>query len=500
MALYFTDFQKLWNDKRFFAQLPPKSHLGRKPSDGTLVGDVLAVATELVGHAYSLGTLSDPVQLSKDLEVYEILPVLSQQSSFFWDRAARPLASQLATAKYPIRSQASHLIFWWARIGGLMGVPVLEDRVGCQELSATTDGSNIEFSWSIPFNSDPLQESNRRVRFSIDPYHPEGGYRMAGGGILNYLLTEEGSMGLIKPEAGSKDWKNKIEKWLFPDIDDTEICVDGSTYGVAFDMAPTGVINLKLYYVPPLPPAPGVEPTTRVTLYRMEQNLEPMRCLFKELHPSLEAPFQALFDYVSLDASGKDAAMKLGIVAFDITKPEKNRLKVYLSADRMKLKDIISDMTLGGRVAGPRIDDAMKNLERFFMHLFPYANEEDPELKIINPYGPNPDGILGRKGMHMVYYYEFFIGEPVPYSKIYFFMDALSKNDYETAKSTEMFLKEAGKPGEEGWMVDALAHAYSHRPLEKRNGLHTAVGFAMKPRGWEVINYYTPEFYAPDRV
>ncbi|KAG6848991.1 hypothetical protein H0H93_012160 [Arthromyces matolae] len=508
MALYTTDFQKLWRDGRFFAQIPVHSILHDKaPSDGTLVGEVIAVANQLVGGAYKLGNVSPSFKPSKDLEVFEvltqasipiqILPTLSEQSTYFWDRAARPLASQLATARYPIRSQASHLVFWWARIGGLMGVTSIEARVGCQGTSATTDGSNIEYSWSIPRTTDPLADSNRKIRFSIDPYHPEQGHRIPGGGVLDYLLSDEGSLGLIQNEPGNKEWKRIIEQFLFPDVTSEE-SLDGTTYGVAFDMTPSGAIGLKMYYVPPLPPPAGVESKTRVTVYRRAANLEPMMNLAYDLHPLLKAPFRALIDYTNNE--GKSGGMAFSIIAFDIARPEKNRVKLYMKIDRTKLSDIISDMTLGGRITGPQIEDAMANLTKFFKRLFPYVNDEDPELKVL-PLKPEPNGIIDpRKTLHMLYYYEFVIGEPLPYAKVYFFMDRLGTNDYETARATELFLRDAGKPGEEGWMVNGLAHAYSHRPLEARTGIHTAVGFATKPRGWEVINYYTPEFFATDRV
>ncbi|KAG6850009.1 hypothetical protein H0H93_002458, partial [Arthromyces matolae] len=300
-------------------------------SDGSLAGDVLSVAADLVGSTYQLGTIPSPFEPTGNLEVYEaltcILPTLSEQSAFFWERAARPLASQLATARYPIRAQASHLIFWWARLGGLMG-PTTR-RGGGQELSLTSDASNVEFSWAIPPTSNRKEESNPRVRFSIDPFHPERGHRMAGGAFINYLCSAEGGMGLVKSEPGCTLWKEIIEKWLFPDIKSTEEFVEGSAYGVAFDLEPSGAINLKGYYVPPLPPSAGPNPQTRVTSYRGRPiSPELMLRLTKDLHPSLEAPMNALFDFLySLDLDVRKG-MVLHMISYDLTRPEKNRLKM----------------------------------------------------------------------------------------------------------------------------------------------------------------------------
>ncbi|KAG6837583.1 hypothetical protein H0H93_006997 [Arthromyces matolae] len=417
MTLYATDYQALWKDGRFFAQLSaPSANTEKTPSDGTLVGEVSAVATDLLGRAYQLGSIPCPFEPAKGFEVYEaltaILPTLSGQSAFFWDRGARPLASQLATAKYPIRSQARHLIFWWARIGGLVGVTSLQARCGAQAISATSDGSNLEFSWAIPRNTDPSEESNRMVRFSVDPYHPELGHRMAGGPVIDYLCSPEGNMGLVNVESGCTKWKDILEKWLFPDIKSTEEFVEGTTYGVAFEMEPSGAINLKVYYIPPLLPRPGITPRSRATCYRRMEDLKAMRNLAKQLDPSLEAPMEIFVDY--LETLSNDAKMKLTMFACDVSRPETNRLKVYLLSRQTKFKDIVHDLTLGGQISGPKIDNAMANFSTFFKHFFPYKENGDVYLKVRDSKQPNLDG----KDIFMMYYYEFFVGEPVPYPKV----------------------------------------------------------------------------------
>ncbi|KAG6849526.1 hypothetical protein H0H93_007776 [Arthromyces matolae] len=384
MSLYNIDWQAYWKDG---PQLPVR----RSPqlqvlSDGTLVQEVTAVAKDLLCGAYELGTVSLPFEPTENLEVYDaltmILPTLSEQSTFYWHRAARSLASMLATAKYPIRAQASHLIFWWARLGGLMGPTSIEARVGEQLDSTTSDGSNLEFSWAIPQDTDPSHESNRRVRFCIDAFHPERGHRIAGGAILDYLWSPEGNMGLVKNEPGSKDWKDILENWLFPDLKSTEEFVEGNTYMIAFDLEPSGGITLKIYYIPPHLPAPGTQPKNRVATYRVTDDLEPFVQLSKRLHPSLEPACKMFVDFVRGD--GKESHMKWFMVAVDVTKREKNRLKVYVLSQRTTLKDMIYDMTLGGKISGPQIDDAMANFSKFFAHLFPYVNDSHTNIQLQN--------------------------------------------------------------------------------------------------------------------
>ena len=108
------------------------------------------------------------------------------------------------------------------------------------------DGSNTELSWQIPANTDPNEESNRRVRFAIDPFHPETGLRLAGGGIIDWLWGE-GGMGLIDHE-GTKEWKDKMEKWLFPNLPSSTTPVPGCHYavGTCSGLAPDTCADVEL--------------------------------------------------------------------------------------------------------------------------------------------------------------------------------------------------------------------------------------------------------------
>ncbi|KAG6907709.1 hypothetical protein DXG01_007727 [Tephrocybe rancida] len=513
MSLYDVNWPKLWKDGRYFAQPPQPKTQTQKPSDGTLVGEILAVATDLLGGAYELGAVTLPFEPEEHLE---ILPTLSEQSAFWWARAARALASQLATAKYPIRAQASHLVvgplhvflllsgltllslqFWWARLGGLMGVTSMQARTGDQHDTSSFDGSNLEFSWVIPHDTHPSEACNRKIRFAIDPFHPERGHRVAGGAVVDYLWSEKGGMGLVKKGEGSKDWKDIIEKWLFPDIEDSGEFVEGTTYSIAFDLDPSGEIELKQYYMPPNPPLPGTKPKSCVAAYRGTDDLERFKGLARDLHPSLESPLQLIIDFVQ--RNGKESKMKWVMVACDVTRSEKNRLKLYILSERTKLKDMIYDMTLGGQIAGPRVDEAMANFSKFFIRLFPHAGTEEPQFQLRrNVHGEDESGPLRRNDVRMMYYYELFVGQSVPFSKIYFFMDHFSKNEYDTAQATELFFKDVGKPGDEGWITKALAHAYPHIALNKKNSIHTVASFGTKPTGWDITNYYSPEFFAPE--
>lgn len=136
----------------------------------------------------------------------------------------------LSTAQYPVHSQTSHLVFWWARLGGINGVTTLGTTKETRT-EFTRDGSCTEFSWVLPRTTDPTTPCNRKIRFSIDPFHPEMGKRLAGGATTDYMWSAVGGMGLVS-QKGGKEWRDVMEKWLFPDLESTEQIVPGCTYFV----------------------------------------------------------------------------------------------------------------------------------------------------------------------------------------------------------------------------------------------------------------------------
>ncbi|KAI4523294.1 hypothetical protein K525DRAFT_196724 [Schizophyllum commune Loenen D] len=395
----------------------------------------------------------------------------------------------LESAKYPVRVQTSHLLFWWARLGGLNGVPKLGHAKETRTMWVR-DGSNTELSWQIPANTDPNEEANRRVRFAIDPFHPETGLRLAGGGVIDWLWGE-GGMGLIDHE-GTKEWKDKMEKWLFPNLPSSTTPVPGCHYAVALDLEPDGLIGLKQYYLPPRPrgahasyeDANGIQ----VTMTNHQGDLEPLRPLLKELNPSLEAPFDVMRDYVN--GPGESSKLKFLVVACDLVPDDKNRLKIYyFPLAQHTFKDVLRDMTLDGKLNGPIIAEAMDKLRLFYKCLFPNNSDDD----LLQPF----DGGVGG----LSYYYELIPGHPLPCPKVYFDMSNYGENDLKTTQAVEAFFAAVGKPNAQpGWYSQSMQRAFSHRPLGKRAGIQTGVTFGLKPSGkWQITGYMSTEVFAEER-
>lgn len=86
------------------------------------------------------------------------------------------------------------------------------------------------------------------------------------------------------------------------------------------------------------------------------------------------------------------------------------------------LKDMVRDMTLGGKLQSPLMTDSMANLTKLFQHLFPYATKEDVEMRPQHVIDDIPEAYdeegPNRHTIGMLYYYEFFVGHSTPYSKV----------------------------------------------------------------------------------
>ncbi|KAF8202081.1 aromatic prenyltransferase [Mycena galopus ATCC 62051] len=404
----------------------------------------------------------------------------------------------LSTAQYPIHAQTSHLVFWWARLGGIIG-PTVKGTSKETISQFTRDGSRVEFSWVIPSDTDPTGPCNRKIRFSIDPFHPDLRTRLAGGVVTDYLWSEAGGMGIVS-QKGGKDWKEKLDKWLFPNLESPEQVVPGCgrlMHLVGFDLEPSGSITLKHYHVPPLL-NPNVKHVFKSATHRFVSDLSPFRPIVAALDPSLTQPLEMLIDFLANE--GTDSGLLLLMVACDLKPLKDNRLKLYMSAPRYSLQQVIHNMTLGGRLKGPKYDADIADLTKLFNNLFPYAAaDENTELRSQHIIDDVPEVYKanrgGRHDLGLLYYFELFVGEPNPYPKVYVGVDLFGKNDLTTAQSVESFLKEVGKPGESGWFPGDIARACPHRDLSARTGAQTGVSFGIKPKGWDLTGYYSPEVF-----
>ncbi|KAF9254480.1 hypothetical protein L218DRAFT_1082313 [Marasmius fiardii PR-910] len=221
------------------------------------------------------------------------------------------------------------------------------------------------------------------------------------------------------------------------------------------------------------------------------KTLTPLETLIPLLDSSLKEPFDILCDYLKEEGVEKSGLRFLAI-ACDVTTVDQNRLKLYMwPTKEHSLTDTIRDLTLGGRVKGPHVEDSISTVRKLYRRLFP-QNADDENAKMV----PRDGGIGG-----LSFYYELFAGEKWPASKVYFDMSNYGITDLETTKAVERFFSDVGKPNaEEGWYTSSIARANPHRDIGTRTGAHTGVTFGMKPNGrWQITGYMSTEVFAPER-
>ncbi|KAG6840942.1 hypothetical protein C0991_003126 [Blastosporella zonata] len=163
--------ESLVNDNRFFSQVTPNKTACTSRVKSKSNNYVKTVAASVLGSDFQFNSSTSVVDHEiTNLAIYDeltkVLPVRSPQSIFFWRKFARPFASMLDAAEFPISSQISFLTFVYARVIGMMGS--LDSNGPASYM--TFDGSPVELSWVVP--SDVKRgdgNTGRQVRFAIEP-------------------------------------------------------------------------------------------------------------------------------------------------------------------------------------------------------------------------------------------------------------------------------------------------------------------------------------------
>ncbi|KIK57133.1 hypothetical protein GYMLUDRAFT_98952 [Collybiopsis luxurians FD-317 M1] len=434
----------------------------------------------------------------------------SGQSYFYWNKVVLPFAHMLDSSNYPLPVQCAFVLFVYARVVPFLG----PDAFAMPPSIMTLDGSPIELSWIIPSSNLKTPEAddkpNRTVRFAIEPRDPKTGKFHKGARMLDYYISELGNFGkMVKIEANGMLWRQKIEKFMFPEDEHSqsgelgEEVVPGSRFMLGMDFNPMGIIVLKAYYVAfRAPPWDPVSPplNTQSPVFLGDIDLSPFRNLAEELDSSLVNPFDLLMEYTnSID---KDLRPAFEIVATDCLTPSKNRLKAgnLIYCRTMKgtsWDDARNGFTLGGRLRGPEMEEAVKVLETLWDTMFPDAVQNHSK-----PLERSKDVVKAEKNLHplggLLYYYEFVPGQNLVFPKVYLPIRVYSANDLDVCEALERFYRRIGLTEHlsEGWFVREVSKAYSHRPLgTPGKAIQTYMTFSMKKHGWELTSYFSPEVW-----
>lgn len=477
---------------------------------------VRAIVLSLFGEDFPIRGDRLPVLESNRASIYDILtwvlPSLTPTDEFWWRKLGAPFSSMLQTAKFPFSSQCRFLCFVYARIINMMG-PANSSGVASV---MTIDGSPVELSWVIPPTGTTKDRANREVRFAIEPRDPHSGMPLRGSAVLDYLVSPNGSLGIVLCDEDNMSWRRTTEDFLFPDYEKNEI-PEGSRFFVGFDFNPAGTLSLKAYYLPAPSPTPSLiqvasEGTSRSPINLWDVDYTPLRRLVSQLDSGLVKPLELLLSY--FECLDDDYKPRIQILALDCVRSSKNRLKLYC---RPKVGTSWSDakrsLTLGGRLNSPEMQVAISHMECLWNNLFPNsASSVDRDLDIpcldeaIIP-DSEENGIKLSRAQHpiggLLYYYSLVAGKDTVFPKVYLPVNYYCKNDLCITQAVERFYnqKNIGILGPRnghsglGWVSREVEEAFVHRPLHDRTGIHTYVTFALKSGGWELTSYFSPEVW-----
>ncbi|KAG6808569.1 hypothetical protein H0H92_003695 [Tricholoma furcatifolium] len=358
----------LVNDSRFFVQVNPQTTSSAHAQPKT-TNYVKAVVASILGSDFQFNSSNATSQIT-GLAIYDeltkVLPVRSPQTAFFWSRFARPFASMLDTAEYPILTQIIFLTFIYARVVGMMG------SLGSNGPASymTFDGSPVELSWVFPRTVKPGDgNKGRQVRFAIEPIDPRSGRLLPGLEVLKYLTSLKGSLGLVTCDQGVLNWSIITEQFLYSGAPEKRFFVGP----LGFDFSRSGEIVLKTYYVPRTADQSLSHKASKLCLWDVDYR--PLRSLLTTLDPSLMESLNMMISFV--DGEEEPYKPRMQILSMDCVSNEANRLKMYCRPSQgTSWADARHSFTLGGRLNGPKMDHALSRLELLWNLLFPFAHSQ----------------------------------------------------------------------------------------------------------------------------
>ncbi|EGN95872.1 hypothetical protein SERLA73DRAFT_187119 [Serpula lacrymans var. lacrymans S7.3] len=417
------------------------------------------------------------VQSVQVQSVYDILSKslsFTNDGKFWWDTTGRMLASMFSLLGYDVHVQYFHMLFFHLRVRPYMGPrPNWQNQAEFKSYM-TDDHTPIEVSWIV--NPD----GTATVRYAIEPIDLNSDNSKAAA----LQMVEE-----LKPAI-----RNLNLEW-FDILNDALVWHGNSNiagakhatqYFLGFDCAHTGNVTLKAYFLPEIKSV-----KTRVSKDELVS-----RALVALDH-GLETPWKATVDY--FDTLPSSIRPSVEIIATDCAAPKDSRIKVYVRTRSTKFSDLEGLMTLGGKLKGKVIEDAMSNLTSLWEMIMrvdtsaPDWKEQrlTPRLSV----EANDNHITGG----LLLYYELKPGCPLPFPKVYLPVRHYCSDDLAIAEGMEAYHRKKGGVFVDGYIRDVESIFGRHRSLSARTGIHTYVSLAIKKSDFEVTSYFNPEAYAPER-
>ncbi|KAI0916312.1 aromatic prenyltransferase (DMATS family) [Taiwanofungus camphoratus] len=398
----------------------------------------------------------------------------NENERFWWGTSGRVLASMFQRLGYSVDIQFIHMLFFHVRVLPFMGPRPDRANKPAFKSYMTDDHTPIEVSWIV--NPD----GTATVRYAIEPIDTSAWSRKPAA----LRMIDE-----LRPVLKGLDmkWFHALDEALVWHGRTRVYGAKHTTqYFLGFDCSHTGSITLKAYFLP--------EVKSAKTGIRKE---DLVMMALRSLNAGLTAPWAATMAYFNT----LPAAIRPGIeiVATDCAAPKDSRIKIYVRTRSTNFRDLEGLMTLGGKLKGSLIDDAIAALMDLWNLVMGVDTSKpgwkDKRLPPRVSVEANDNHITGG----LLLYYELKPGQPLPFPKVYLPVRHYCADDLAVARGMEAYHRKKGSMFLTGYVEDVESIFGRHRPLEARTGIHTYVSLAIKKSDFEVTSYFNPEAYAPER-
>ena len=324
---------------------------------------------------------------------------------FWWSRhSGKALAVLLHNARYPPDIQYRDLKFFAQVVAPYLGAShdaSVKGGTSPWPSFMTDDGTPLELSWDWG-----TKDSLPTIRYSIEPIGLHAGTPLdphnlaVGPTFQDQLVRALPGIRLELFQNFTSFFNRHINHEVGPKEDHQ------SSIFYAFDLAATE-ITAKVYFFPKMR-------ARACDQSKLEFILQAINTIPDVSNDDLEAC--AVFRDFTSDEVNKE--LEYEMLAIDLVKPTKSRLKIYFRSRDTTFKSVINIMTLGGRIRNSRLYSGLVDLHQLWKALFVTCGPLD------QPLGDNAHRTAG-----ILYNVEFRLGDTVPVAKVYLPVRHYSSSD-----------------------------------------------------------------------
>ena len=345
------------------------------------------------------------------------------------------------------------------------------------------DGTPMEYSWK--WNT---RTGEPDVRYGVEPISQFAGSELDP---LNQQAAKEllHRLTAVLPSA-DLTWVNHFFATLF-DHDNAKYAQEAAAGArlttsiiVSVELLRQGP-GLKTYFQPRRLGQTGLMP------------LEQWEAAISELDP-YNAARKSLHDYVSSSSEGQ--LLQPFCLSVDNVEPSKARMKWYFNSPHTSFTSVCDIMTLGGRIATPRLAAQLAELYELIKAVTGLSRDfpEDAEV----PTAPQHDSYARESFAEMptllagnVYFFDIAPGKALPEIKVYFPVRNYARHDLSLALGLTEWMNARGRGAFCQRYLRLLEQLADHRHLDDGPGLQTFLSCQFKNGELDITSYLSPEAF-----